>query len=340
MKIKKNAVAIIISLTLVAVISISACNLSDSMSFDPIILTNGTGEEVSDSMGFPDDDSTYISLGMPPLSASPPIFDTMIPHAPGTRVRRNEKSEIDYSNSADGYVMIRFLRDTTKQLRVQVTTPAEVTYTYTLKQDRSFETFPLSGGNGDYLIRVFEQIEGTRYTVANSATITVALSDEFAPFLRSNQYVNFLPQSNTVAKAAELVEGKDKFFDKVSAVYSFVMTHLSYDTNKAKTVQAGYIPVLDKVLEEGKGICFDYAALMTAMLRSQGIPTKLVVGYAGTAYHAWINVYSEETGWLDTVIFFDGEVWTLMDPTFASSGSSAALRFIGDGKNYRAMFLY
>ena len=34
---------------------------------------------------------------------------------------------------------------------------------------------------------------------------------------------------------------------------------------------------------------------MTGMLRSQGIPSKLVVGYAGTAYHAWISVWTEET---------------------------------------------
>ena len=32
---------------------------------------------------------------------------------------------------------------------------------------------------------------------------------------------------------------------------------------------------------------------MTAMLRSQNIPCKLVVGCAGTTYHAWIDVYVE-----------------------------------------------
>ena len=340
MKTKKKAIGIALSLTLIVAIGVSACNLSDAMNFEPIILTSDAEDNISESISFPQDDNTYISLGLPPLSAAPAISDTLVPSAPGTRVRRNESSEIDYSNSADGYVMIRFLRSTTKQLRVLVTTPGDLTYTYTLKQDRTFEVYPLSGGNGNYTVRVFEQVEGNRYSVVNSASITVAMTEEFAPFLRSNQYVNFAPRSKTVAKAAELVKDKDKFFDKVSAIYSFIMTHLTYDMEKARTVQSGYLPVLDKILEDGKGICFDYAALMTAMLRSQGIPTKLVVGYAGTAYHAWINVYSEETGWLDTVIFFDGEMWTLMDPTYASSGSAAAQRFIGDGTNYRAMFLY
>ena len=340
MKVNKNSIAVIMSLMLIFAIGVSACNISNSMNFDPIVLPSSTEDGTADDMDLPFDDSTYISLGMPPLSASPAIFELLVPEAPGIRVRKNEKSEIDYSNAADGYVMIRFLRNTTKQLRVQVTTPGAVTYTYTLKQDRSFEVYPLSGGNGDYLIRVFEQIEGNRYSVANSATIAVTLTDEFAPFLRSNQYVNFSPQSKTVEKAAELVANKTAFFDKVSAIYTYIMTNITYDTQKARTVQSGYLPVLDKVLEEGKGICFDYAALMTAMLRSQGIPTKLVVGYAGAAYHAWINVYSEETGWLDTVIFFDGEIWTLMDPTYAAAGTTAARRFMGDGTNYRAVYLY
>jgi len=100
--------------------------------------------------------------------------------------------------------------------------------------------------------------------------------------------------------------------------------------------------VLDTVLEKKSGICFDYAALMTGMLRSQGIPCKLVVGYAGTAYHAWISVWTQEHGWVDGAIYFDGSVWQRMDPTFASGsgGDPAILRYIGDGANYTAKYFY
>ena len=81
---------------------------------------------------------------------------------------------------------------------------------------------------------------------------------------------------------------------------------------------------------------------MTGMLRSQGVPCKLVVGYAGSAYHAWINVWSEETGWIDAVIFFDGQSWKRMDPTFASSAGESAeiMKYIGDGSNYTAKYFY
>ena len=90
------------------------------------------------------------------------------------------------------------------------------------------------------------------------------------------------------------------------------------------------------------GICFDYAALMAGMLRSQGVPCKLVIGYAGDVYHAWISVWSEETGWIEGIVFFDGENWQRMDPTFASSaeGDPAILEYIGNGSHYSAKYIY
>ena len=62
---------------------------------------------------------------------------------------------------------------------------------------------------------------------------------------------------------------------------------------------------------------------MTSMLRSQGIPTKLQIGYAGKVYHAWISVYLEETGWIDDIIQFDGKHWERMDPTFAYANANS-----------------
>ncbi|MCL2151518.1 MAG: lasso peptide biosynthesis protein [Oscillospiraceae bacterium] len=279
---------------------------------------------------------------MIPLSSSPPMFTISMPTAPGTNTKKNNKAEIDYSNTKDGYIMVRFLQSTSKQLRVIIKGPSAVQYTYTLKTNGDYEVYPLSDGNGSYMATVYEQIEGTRYSTANSASFDVTLNDEFAPFIRPNQYVNYKPDSKTVAKAAELIGNVDDLPGKISAIYNFVIKNLTYDRELAATVQSGYLPDVDVILEKGKGICFDYAAVMTSMLRSQGIPTKLVVGYAGQAYHAWINVYSDETGWINNVIFFDGKTWKLMDPTFASTGkqSSTVMNYIGDGTNYTSKFLY
>ena len=105
-----------------------------------------------------------------------------------------------------------------------------------------------------------------------SESFQVKLSDEFAPFIRPNQYVDYGVAKQTVQKAAELAGGVNDPLQKVEKIYDYVVANLTYDKAKASSVQSGYLPVLDSVLASKKGICFDYAALMTGMLRSQGVP--------------------------------------------------------------------
>ena len=281
------------------------------------------------------------------LAAGPAALnDLILPTASGTAVEKNAKATIDYSNAKDGYVMVNFTASTTKRLRVQVFGPSyastKLVYTYDLNPGE-WTTYPLSDGSGSYKITVYEHtgVE-SKYAAVLSLTTTVTLSDEFAPFLRPNQYVNYANATNTNAKAQELAGGETDPLKKVEKVYDYVVNGLTYDKERASTVKSGYLPDLDSVLSEKKGICFDYAALMAGMLRSQGVPCKLIVGYAGEAYHAWISVWTEETGWIDGAIYFDGTTWQRMDPTFASSAnsSSAILKYIGDGSNYNGIYQY
>jgi transglutaminase/protease-like cytokinesis protein 3 len=126
----------------------------------------------------------------------------------------------------------------------------------------------------------------------------------------------------------------------VSNIYTYVIENFDYDVEKAATVEQGYLPTVDETLASGKGICFDYASLMAAMLRSQNIPTRLEVGYvSGGVYHSWISVHTPETGWITNIIQFDGESWTMMDPTLASS-AGANKELVGDGTNYSLMYQY
>jgi transglutaminase-like putative cysteine protease len=236
--------------------------------------------------------------------------------------------------------MVRYDQTSEQKLKAQVKGPS-TTYTYTLTP-QVWAAFPLSDGNGDYQVTVYINVSGNSYAAVLSLSIDVTLADEFAPFLRSNQYVNFDEAPEAVALAAQLTADKEDTLDKVNAVYDYVVENIEYDNELAATVKSGYLPVLDTVLEKKAGICFDYASLMTGMLRSQGIPCKLVVGYAGDLYHAWISVWTEDSGWVDNVIFFDGASWTRMDPTFASSGNGddSIMEFIGNSSNYTAKYFY
>ncbi|MBQ9979727.1 MAG: transglutaminase domain-containing protein [Oscillospiraceae bacterium] len=270
--------------------------------------------------------------------AAMPLATTV--EASGVDVKKSGAAVIDYSNISDGYVMVNYEEPSAQRLKAQVKGPS-TTYTYNLTPEK-WAAFPLSDGNGEYQIVVYQNVTGTKYAALLSLTVQAELEDEFGPFLRSNQYVDFDSAPETVAKAAEITKDMEDPLEKVEAVYDYVVKGLTYDKELAATVKSGYLPVLDEVLEKGKGICFDYAALMTGMLRSQDVPCKLVVGYAGKAYHAWISVWSEHDGWIDGVIWFDGESWQRMDPTFASSGkgSDSIMAYIGDGKNYSAKYFY
>ena len=284
------------------------------------------------------------------LASAPAIAKNLTPTASGVKVKKTDKATIDYSNTKDGYVMVRYTAQTTKRLKAQVIGPnAPKPYTYNIDPGE-WVTFPLSDGNGKYAVKVYENTTGTKYATVASVELTVTLTDEFAPFIRPNQYVDYEDAANTIAQAKKLVGKEKDNMKKVQKIYDFVVKNLTYDYDLATKVAAGqmngYLPNLDSVLKAKKGICFDYAALMTGMLRSQGVPCKLVLGYVPSngkeVYHAWINVWSEESGWVDGAIYFDGASWQRMDPTFASTGKSSEkiMEYIGNGSNYDPLYIY
>lgn len=226
------------------------------------------------------------------------------------------------------------------QVQIQITNPNGDVYPYPLTLGR-FMAFPLTEGSGKYRIQVLEQVSGNNYAVALSMDFKVNLKDEFHPFLYPNQYVNYTNKSEAVRLGRKLSKKSRSDLDYVENVYDYIINGIAYDNQLAKHTPTNYIPDVDKTLKKKKGICFDYAALMTAMLRSQGIPTRLEVGYSDDVYHAWISVYLDETGWVDNIISFDGKDWTLIDPTLGANNDSEDVKeYVGDDSNYTTKYTY
>ena len=213
-----------------------------------------------------------------------------------------------------------------------------MTYTYNL-HGSDYEVFPLTAGDGNYAIGVYENISGTKYSTALSTAIDVKITNTFGPYLYPNQYVNFNASSLPVEKAVELAYPASSDIEVVQQVYNYIIDHFTYDYDKASSVVSGYLPVVDEVYRSNTGICFDYAAVMATMLRSQNIPTRLEVGYIGEEYHAWISTYIEDIGWVNGIIEFDGTAWNLLDPTFASTSKSPK-NFITKNNNYKTKYVY
>lgn len=261
-----------------------------------------------------------------------------LPQADGKVTEEHEGVKFDLSHTDQGYFMVAY-SGSAARLMVQVQGSDNIPYRYYFDPDGKYSALPLTAGNGNYAVTAYENVEGNRYAVVFTKTLDVTLENEVLPFLYSNQYVNYNADTEAVVKAKKLTEGKTEL-EAVQAVYKYVIDNVVYDDEKAATVKSGYLPNVDETLKTKKGICFDYAALMTAMLRSSGIPTRLDIGYATDIYHAWISTYLEEQGWVDNVIKFDGKNWTMMDPTFAAGGGEGIQDFITDSSNYNIQYVH
>ena len=261
-----------------------------------------------------------------------------LPEATGRVTEEHEGVKLDLSNTNQGYFMVAYTGSADKLL-IQVEGSDNIPYRYYFDSDGKYSALPLTAGDGNYAVTAYENVGDNRYAVIFTKTIEVTLENEVLPFLYSNQYVNFDENTKAVAKAKTLTKDKTEI-EAVQAIYQYVVKNVVYDDEKAATVKSGYLPNVDETLKTKKGICFDYAALMTAMLRSSGIPTRLDIGYATNIYHAWISTYLDEQGWVDNVIKFDGKNWTMMDPTFAAGGGEGIQDFITDSSNYNIEYVH
>ncbi len=244
---------------------------------------------------------------------------------------------VDVSETALGYVAVSAKSD--RRLKFQVI-KGDSTYNYDLPPDGTPAVFPLQSGDGAYDLRVMENVVDSKYAPLYTTSCNVTLQDEFQPFLRPSSYVNYGKDSKCVTKAADLAADSSDALNYVTAVYDYICDKVKYDREKAETVESGYLPDPDETLSTGKGICFDYASLAAAMLRSQGIPTKVIFGYVAPndLYHAWNMFYTEETGWVTVDYEVSGDSWNRLDLTFSANGSDAD--FIGNGENYSDLYVY
>lgn len=110
-------------------------------------------------------------------------------------------------------------------------------------------------------------------------------------------------------RTAEIVSGEQTRYDRVMAVHDWL------ESNKGYSLQTDIDtsqPIADQLIfEVDKAYCQHFATTMAAMLRSQDIPARYVVGFAGGSpvgdgeslvtsdrAHAWVEVYFEGVGWV------------------------------------------
>lgn len=120
------------------------------------------------------------------------------------------------------------------------------------------------------------------------------------------------------ATVAEVTKSATSERDKVARLTQWVYEHV-----EEKGLDRGYAPAL-ATLESGAGDCTEHSVLLSALLRSAGIPTRLVDGVVvsgGRAgYHEWVEVE------------VDGQV-VPADPTFGEFPASPARLKLAEGSS-------
>jgi hypothetical protein len=333
MPMRRYLIGVSVVLVLLGGVLLSACSAGESIS--NLIGGGGGGTDMSSEI--PVDSEERANPGNP-RDNTPQV---LVAEQPGTAAYADDRAVLDYSNAASGYICaMSYLGDT--KVKVLVDAPDGNRYQYTIMSSNSYITIPLSKGNGTYSVGVYENLYDDTYAAIFAQDVGVELSDEFGAFLYPNPFVEFTSGDAAVQLSQEVTTNATSDVEAVDQIYMYMVQNFTYDYDKASSVAPGYMPNNDDMLASGEGICFDFASLTASMLRAQRLPTKLDVGYCGQAYHAWIEVYTADSGWIRKKIKFSGDSWVRMDPTFdsANQGQGDIDKVIGDGKNYQPILYY
>ena len=244
---------------------------------------------------------------------------------------------IDASHVAQGYVGASAEAGSRIKL---IVSKGEASQNYDVPADGTPIIAPLTFGDGAYTFRVMQNTSGNSYVELARVEADVRLVDEFAPYLRPNVVCDYDEDSACVALARALVADAANEGEALAAICDYITENITYDEDKAAQLKdtTGYLPDPDATLAAGSGICFDYASLGAAMLRSQGIPAQVVTGNVSpdNIYHAWIMVYIDGT-WTSALVDVQSQTWSRVDLTFAAGGTSS---YAGDGKTYTPRYIY
>ena len=139
--------------------------------------------------------------------------------------------------------------------------------------------------------------------------------------------------------AAQLTAPAPTTYDKVLALEAWMAANTTYRLDIPR-LPAGDDAVERYLFVDKKGFCEQIASALVVMLRSQGIPARVAVGFApgernpftglwevrASDAHAWAEVWFPNVGWQPfdptASVPFSGE-------TFSSSAGAGLFRFVG-----------
>jgi transglutaminase-like putative cysteine protease len=124
------------------------------------------------------------------------------------------------------------------------------------------------------------------------------------------------PLDSRVAKLAEQITATaPNNYDKAVALERYLRTHFGYTLDLGRNLPRDPIPYF--LFERKKGHCEYFASSMAVMLRSLGVPSRIVTGFRGGEFNDLTGQYvvraSNAHSWVEA--YFSGYGWVSFDPT-------------------------
>ncbi|MGZ4819191.1 MAG: transglutaminase TgpA family protein [Terriglobales bacterium] len=126
-----------------------------------------------------------------------------------------------------------------------------------------------------------------------------------------------------VELSRKITENSTGAYDKASTVESYLRTHYGYSLQMATTPPPD--PLVYFLFERKEGHCEYFASAMAIMLRTVGIPARIVNGFRGGEYNDLTGSYivraRDAHSWVEAYI--PGYAWVSFDPTPADPKPAA-----------------
>lgn len=180
--------------------------------------------------------------------------------------------------------------------------------------------------------------EGMVYSVVSNVPVTDArtlrLTHPPGPIVSDPIYMQLpleLPE-RVGELARQITAGATTEYDRVAAVQSWIRRNTTYDLD-VPTDPAGVDSVDHFLFVTRTGFCEQIASSLAIMLRTLGIPTRLVTGYGPGERNPLTGYFevkqSDAHAWVE--VFYPGIGWVPYDPTFGvpEAAPHASSRFIG-----------
>jgi len=141
-------------------------------------------------------------------------------------------------------------------------------------------------------------------------------SDKVRPEYSDSSYIEKDPLGpRIIALAAEITKEEKTDAGKARAIEKYLKTHYTYTLDPVRSYRGSALD--DFLFYSRQGFCEHYATAMVILLRSSGVPARIVTGFLQGEWNGIGNYFivrqEDAHSWVEAYI--DGSGWVTFDPT-------------------------